>query len=72
MRALRKTGSGPGAEIVRVPVPEPGVGEVRLRVDAASICGTDLHISSWNEWAAERIKRLPLTFGHEVAGGARR
>src|SRR3954451_6488902 len=68
MRALRKTGSGPGAEIARVPVPEPGVGEVRLRVHAASICGTDLHISSWNEWAADRITRLPLTFGHEVAG----
>jgi threonine 3-dehydrogenase len=68
MRALRKTRPGPGAEILRVPVPEPGVGQVMLRVHAASICGTDLHIFEWNEWAAERMERLPITFGHEVAG----
>jgi threonine 3-dehydrogenase len=41
---------------------------VMLRVHAASICGTDLHIFEWNEWAAERMQRLPMTFGHEVAG----
>src|SRR5206468_12039861 len=50
-----------------VPVPEPGPGEVLLRVAAASICGTDLHIEGWDDWAAKRI-HLPLTFGHEVAG----
>jgi threonine 3-dehydrogenase len=68
MRALRKTHAGPGAELVEVPIPEPGEGEVLVRVHAASICGTDLHIYEWNEWAEHRIPQIPMTFGHEVAG----
>ena len=68
MRALRKVGAGPGAELLEIPVPEPGEGEVLVRVHAASICGTDLHIYDWNEWAVARIPHLPMTFGHEVAG----
>jgi threonine 3-dehydrogenase len=68
MRALRKTHRGPGAELTEVPVPTPGEGEVLVRVHAASICGTDLHIYDWNEWADGRIARVPMTFGHEVAG----
>jgi threonine 3-dehydrogenase len=68
MRALRKIERGPGAELREVPVPEPGEGEVLVRVHAASICGTDLHIYEWNEWAEGRIPRVPMTFGHEVAG----
>ena len=68
MRALRKIAPGPGAELVELPIPVPGEGEVLVRVHAASICGTDLHIYDWNEWAEKRIGRLPMTFGHEVAG----
>ncbi|MBI3649108.1 MAG: L-threonine 3-dehydrogenase [Actinobacteria bacterium] len=68
MLALRKTRPERGAELVEIPVPEPGEGEVLVRVHAASICGTDLHIFDWNEWAQKRIPRLPMTFGHEVAG----
>jgi threonine 3-dehydrogenase len=68
MRALRKVGPAPGAELVELPVPEPGPGQVLVRVEAASICGTDLHIFGWDPWAAGRIKDLPMTFGHEVAG----
>lgn len=68
MRALRKARAGPGAELLDLPVPEPGEGEVLVRVHGASICGTDLHIYEWNEWAAARIPRVPMTFGHEVAG----
>jgi threonine 3-dehydrogenase len=68
MRALRKTGPGAGAELVEVEVPKPGPGEVLLGVEAASICGTDLHILRWDPWAAARMTRLPITFGHEVAG----
>jgi threonine 3-dehydrogenase len=67
MRALRKTRPGPGAEIAEIPLPEPGVGQILLRVHATSICGTDLHIYEWNDWAANRLE-LPITFGHEVAG----
>jgi threonine 3-dehydrogenase len=68
MRALRKTDAGHGAELVEIPTPRPGPGEVLLRVEAASICGTDLHIYRWDPWAAGRIPALPMTFGHEVAG----
>ena len=68
MRALRKTAPRPGAELEDVPVPDPGEGEVLVRVHAASICGTDLHIFDWNEWAQGRVTRVPMTFGHEVAG----
>jgi threonine 3-dehydrogenase len=70
MRALRKTSPGPGALLAEVPVPNPGPNEVLVRVQAASICGTDLHIYEWNGWAERRIGAagLPYTFGHEVAG----
>jgi threonine 3-dehydrogenase len=68
MRAIRKTVPREGAELMSIPVPAPGEGEVLVRVHATSICGTDLHIYEWNEWAQKRIARLPMTFGHEVAG----
>jgi threonine 3-dehydrogenase len=68
MRALRKVRTGPGAELDEVPVPSPGPGEVLIRVEASSICGTDVHIYNWDAFAAGRIKALPVTFGHEVAG----
>ncbi len=68
MRALRKTGRVQGAELVEIPVPEPHEDEVLIRVHGASICGTDLHIYDWNEWADKRIPHVPMTFGHEMAG----
>jgi len=67
MRALAKTRPGPGAELVERPTPIPGPGEVLLRVDAASICGTDFHLFTWDEWAAENLVP-PRVLGHEVAG----
>lgn len=68
MVALRKTGPQPGASLEEVPVPAPGPGEALVRVEAASVCGTDQHIYEWNAWAAGRLRNLPITFGHEVAG----
>jgi threonine 3-dehydrogenase len=68
MRALRKTDRAAGAELVEVPVPAPGDDEILVRVHGASICGTDLHIYDWNEWAEKRIGEVPMTFGHEMAG----
>ena len=67
MRALAKTEPGPGAQLVDRPTPSPGPGEVLLRVDAASICGTDLHLFTWDDWAAENLVP-PRILGHEVAG----
>jgi threonine 3-dehydrogenase len=67
MRALAKTRPGPGAELVERPTPTPGPGEVLLRVDAASICGTDYHLFTWDDWAAENLVP-PRILGHELAG----
>jgi threonine 3-dehydrogenase len=67
MKALRKARPAAGAQLESVPVPTPGAGEVLVRVRAASICGTDLHIYQWDEWSQSRI-RPPLTFGHEFCG----
>ncbi len=67
MQALRKVAPGSGLELVETPEPAPAPDEVVVEVEAASICGTDLHIARWDEWAAHRI-RPPLTLGHELAG----
>jgi threonine 3-dehydrogenase len=67
MRALAKMQPGPGAELVQRPVPTPGPGEVLLKMEAASICGTDAHLYNWDPWAAEILKP-PIILGHELAG----
>ncbi len=67
MRALLKAEAAPGASLMEVPVPEVGPDDVLIRVEAASICGTDLHIYGWDEWAQGRI-HPPLIIGHEFAG----
>jgi threonine 3-dehydrogenase len=67
MRALVKTGPGPGMELREVPVPTIGPSDVLIKVHHAGVCGTDLHIWEWDAWAAGRLKP-PLTIGHEFAG----
>jgi threonine 3-dehydrogenase len=67
MQAVVKPAPAPGAEVRQVPVPEIGARDVLIRVRAASICGTDLHIYSWDRWAQRRL-RPPLVFGHEFCG----
>ena len=49
------------------PEPQPGPGEVKIRVLRAGICGTDLHIEAWDDWAASAVD-APLIVGHEFAG----
>jgi len=68
MRALVKERAEPGAQIREVPVPEPGPGELLIRVEAASVCGTDVHIERWDPWAQENFGPPPMIFGHEMAG----
>jgi threonine 3-dehydrogenase len=67
MQAVVKAEAAPGIELREVPVPTAGPGEVLVRVQAASVCGTDLHIYEWDEWAQGRI-HPPLIPGHEFAG----
>src|SRR5581483_9568686 len=67
MIALMKTSAAPGAELCEVPVPVVGESDVLIRVEAASICGTDLHIYNWDEWASHRM-HPPIVFGHEFCG----
>ncbi|MHA7277537.1 L-threonine 3-dehydrogenase [Arthrobacter sp. HLT1-21] len=67
MKALYKSGPHPGFELVDRPEPTPGLGEVKIRVMTTGICGTDLHIESWDQWAAGIIN-APLIPGHEFYG----
>jgi threonine 3-dehydrogenase len=67
MQAVVKAHAAPGIEMREVPVPVPGPGEVLVRVQAASVCGTDLHIYNWDQWAQGRI-HPPLIPGHEFSG----
>lgn len=67
MDALVKPTAGVGLELRQVPVPEPGPGEVLIRIRKTAICGTDVHIYNWDPWAAEHI-RPPMVIGHEYVG----
>jgi threonine 3-dehydrogenase len=67
MRALYKPAAGPGLELTERPEPEAGPGEVKIHVLRTGICGTDLHIEAWDEWAAGAID-APLIPGHEFCG----
>ncbi|PRY45847.1 L-threonine 3-dehydrogenase [Umezawaea tangerina] len=67
MKALVKVAAGPGLELVDVPDPLAGPGDVVVRVLRTGICGTDLHIDSWDDWAARNVK-APLVLGHEFVG----
>lgn len=67
MNAIIKAEPGPGFQAAEVPIPEIKPNEVLVKVRAASVCGTDLHIYNWDDWAASRIKP-PVIVGHEVCG----
>ncbi|WP_017973513.1 L-threonine 3-dehydrogenase [Actinopolyspora halophila] len=67
MRALVKPAAAPGLELTEVADPEPGPRDVVLKILRTGICGTDLHIDAWDEWAAENITP-PLIAGHEFVG----
>lgn len=71
MKALRKTQAAKGLAMDSVAVPQIGPTDVLVRVRAASICGTDLHIYGWDRWSQGRIKP-PVTLGHEFCGTVER
>ncbi len=67
MRALVKPHEGPGLELREVPEPTPQLGEVKIKVMRAGLCGTDLHIQSWDDFAADHVHAGQI-IGHEFYG----
>ncbi|WP_408594524.1 L-threonine 3-dehydrogenase (plasmid) [Paracoccus marcusii] len=67
MKALVKTGPGEGLALQDRPVPQIGPSDVLIRVRKTGICGTDVHIWNWDEWAARTVP-APMIIGHEFAG----
>ncbi|ARF53992.1 L-threonine 3-dehydrogenase [Streptomyces gilvosporeus] len=67
MKALVKQKAEPGLWLTEVPEPAVGAGDVLIKVLRTGICGTDLHIRSWDGWAQRSIS-APLTLGHEFVG----
>lgn len=67
MKALVKSHPKRGLWIDDVPEPEVGINDVKIRVLATGICGTDLHIFEWDAWAQKTIP-VPLVVGHEFVG----
>ena len=67
MKALVKGKPEPGLRLEEVPLPEMGINDVLIHVDRTSICGTDLHIWNWDEWAQKTIP-VPMVVGHEFVG----
>jgi threonine 3-dehydrogenase len=67
MKALVKSRREPGLWLEDVPEPTIGINDVLIRVLRAGICGTDLHIYNWDEWAQRTIP-VPMVIGHEFVG----
>jgi len=67
MKALAKTAPAPGLNMIEAPVPEIGHDDVLIKINKTGICGTDIHIWDWDEWAAKTVP-VPLITGHEFAG----
>jgi threonine 3-dehydrogenase len=67
MKALAKLERGPGLVLTRVKKPEVGHNDVMIRIRKTAICGTDIHIWKWDEWAQKTIP-VPMHVGHEYVG----
>jgi threonine 3-dehydrogenase len=67
MKALVKKLAEPGLWLDDVPEPKIGINDVLIRVKRASICGTDVHIYNWDDWAQRTIP-VPMVVGHEFVG----
>jgi threonine 3-dehydrogenase len=67
MKALVKSKPEPGIWLEEAPTPVPGPDEVLVKVRKTGICGTDIHIYNWDEWASRTVP-APMVVGHEYAG----
>ena len=67
MKALVKKSPEAGIWLDDVPIPNCGTNDVKIKITHTALCGTDLHIYKWNDWA-QRTLELPLITGHEFCG----
>ena len=67
MKALVKAKPEPGVWMEQVPLPEIGPTDVLIKIRKTAICGTDVHIYSWDDWSQKTIP-VPMTIGHEYVG----
>jgi threonine 3-dehydrogenase len=67
VKALVKAQAAPGLSIEDIPEPSIGINDVLIRVHRTGICGTDVHIYDWDEWARQTIP-VPMAIGHEFVG----
>src|SRR5258706_12384062 len=67
MKALAKLERAPGLTLTRVKKPEVGHNDVMIRIRKTAICGTDIHIWKWDDWAQKTIP-VPMHVGHEYVG----
>src|SRR6202451_3221294 len=67
MKAICKSRREPGLWLEEIEAPRPGISDVLIRVRRAGICGTDVHIYKWDDWAQRTIP-VPMAIGHEFVG----
>lgn len=67
MKALVKARAEPGINLQNIPMVEYGVNDILIKIQKTAICGTDIHIYLWDEWAQATIP-VPMTIGHEFCG----
>jgi threonine 3-dehydrogenase len=67
VKALVKARSAPGLSLEDIPEPSIGINDVLIRVTHTGICGTDLHIYEWDDWARATVP-VPMAIGHEFVG----
>jgi threonine 3-dehydrogenase len=67
MKALVKAKPAPGLWLQEVPIPDIGINDVLIKIEKTAICGTDVHIYKWDEWARKTIP-VPMPVGHEFVG----
>jgi len=67
MKALVKRKAEKGLWLEEVPLPEVGINDVLIKIDRTAICGTDMHIYNWDDWAQKTIP-VPMVVGHEFVG----
>ncbi|MGI6037681.1 MAG: zinc-binding dehydrogenase [Limnochordia bacterium] len=68
MRALMKNKPEAGAQVVEIPVPQPGPNELLVKIEKAAICGSDGHVYRWRANVHSLVSLLPFTMGHEFCG----